>query len=205
MEGLVLVAPSEGRPFATGPFQLGSGEAKGVSLDLVGAGARFGLLATWGWQQVRLRSPGLSWVPVHGSRHLLDGGVVLFPTATSELKLGATALLGRRATAVAGSLEWESCNLLDEGCEFGGSPEHGGEPLGGAELPAYVRVDVGLRKHWHVEVAGRDALLGLFGTLSNVFGRENVLNWARDPVSGERVGIEMRRVAPLLIGLDWRF
>jgi hypothetical protein len=110
--------------------------------------------------------------------------------------------VGRRTTPLAGSLEWESCNLLDQGCEFGGSPDHQGEILGGTALPAYLRLDVGVRKHWHLR---RGALVALFGTVSNVAGRRNVLTWARDASSGERTPVEMRPVAPLVLGVEARF
>jgi hypothetical protein len=31
------------------------------------------------------------------------------------------------------------------------------------------------------------------------------MTYATDPSSGERVGIEMRPRAPLVVGIDWRF
>jgi hypothetical protein len=72
-------------------------------------------------------------------------------------------------------------------------------------LPAYFRLDLGLRKHWHLEVAGRDVELALFGTVTNLLGRRNVLAVATDPVTGKKTEIEMRPLAPLVVGLDWRF
>jgi hypothetical protein len=72
-------------------------------------------------------------------------------------------------------------------------------------LPAYFRLDLGLRKHWHLEVAGRDVEWALFGTVTNLLGRRNVLAVATDPVTGEKTEIEMRPLAPLVVGLDWRF
>jgi hypothetical protein len=131
--------------------------------------------------------------------------VIVFPSATTSLRLGATSVLGRRTTTATGGLEWEACNLLDRGCEFGGSPEYTGDPLGGTSLPAYLRVDLGVRKHWHVQLAGRDAMVALFGTLTNVLNRSNVLTYVRNPATGERVPVEMRPLAPLVVGLDWRF
>jgi hypothetical protein len=116
-----------------------------------------------------------------------------------------TGAAGRRGTGILGAFEWESCNLLDRGCEFGGSPTHDTDRLGATKLPAYFRLDLGLRKHWHIEVAGRDVELALFGTVTNLLGRRNVLAVATDPQTGKRSEIEMRPLAPLVIGLDWRF
>jgi hypothetical protein len=129
--------------------------------------------------------------------------VNFFPTATTSIRLGATGALGRRATAVSGGFEWEACNLLDEGCEFGGTPGTTGAP-GGVSLPAYFRVDLGLRKHWHVTLGHRDAVVALFGTLTNVLNRKNVLSYSRAP-DDALTPIEMRPLAPLVVGLDWQY
>ena len=76
---------------------------------------------------------------------------------------------------------------------------------GGTALPPYLRIDLGLRKHWLFTVAGREALVALFGTVTNVFNRRNVLTYARNPATRELAAMEMRSLAPLVVGLDWRF
>ena len=135
LDGLLLVAPRAGEPFSTGDFATGSGVSRGVSLDAALTSSRLGLLASYGLQHVRLDGGGISYVPDHGATHLLEAGVIVFPSATSSLRLGVTSELGRRTTTASGGLEWEACNLLDRGCEFGGSPQYGGETLGGTALP----------------------------------------------------------------------
>ncbi|MGH7526592.1 MAG: hypothetical protein ACREMX_07790, partial [Gemmatimonadales bacterium] len=203
--GLVLVAPRTGEPFATGGFATGSGSARGLSLEAAVTGTRYGLVASYGLQGVRLSHGDSSYVPVHGTRHLFEAGVILFPSATSSIRLGATAAMGRRATAVAGAFEWESCNLGDKGCEFGGSPRHATDGLGATRVPGYHRLDLGFRQHWHLHVAGRDASVALFGTITNLLGRRNILTVAADPATGAPVTIEMRPRSPLVVGLDWQF
>jgi hypothetical protein len=47
--------------------------------------------------------------------------------------------------------------------------------------------------------------VALFGTYSNLLGRRNVLTYAQDPATGQRVGIELRPAAALVVGLDWRY
>jgi hypothetical protein len=115
------------------------------------------------------------------------------------------AALGRRTTTVSSGLEWEACNLLDRGCEFSGTPHYAGEPLGATRLPPYLRVDLGVRKQWDLVLWGRGAQVALFGTVTNVFNRRNVLTYARTPATRELAAMEMRPLAPLLVGLDWRF
>jgi carboxypeptidase family protein len=206
-DGLLLVAPREGEPFVTtsGAFAVGSGASRGVSVDAAVSAARFGIVASYGLQDVRLAYGDSSYVPDPGATHLLEGGVIVFPTATSSVRVGLAGAWGRTTTIPSGGFEWEACNLHDQGCEFRGSPFYGGEPLGATALPAYLRVDVGLRKHWHLDVGGRDAVIELFGTVTNVFMRRNLLTYARDPSTGRLVDIKMRPRAPLVVGLDWRF
>jgi hypothetical protein len=56
-----------------------------------------------------------------------------------------------------------------------------------------------------VTIAGRDAEVAAFGSVSNLFGWKNVLALARDATTGELAGVEMRSFAPLVFGIDWRY
>jgi hypothetical protein len=204
--GLLLVAPRDGGPFnTTGAFLIGSGRSTGFAVDAALSRTRYGIVASYGLQRVRLRYGESGYVPDHGTTHLLQGGLIVFPSATTSLRLGATGALGRRTTALAGGLEWEACNLLDQGCEFAGSPDHGGQALGATPLPGYLRIDLGIRKHWHFQLAGRDAMVALFATVTNLLNRKNVLTYAKEPGTGSPLPVEMRPLAPLVVGLDWRF
>ncbi len=174
IEGLALVAPVALEPFSWGSFALGRMTARGLSLDASWSGARLSWVARYGAQRVRVHSRGATYQPAHGATHILDAGLVLHASSSTSVRFGFGGAWGRRGTDVGGDLEWEACNLVDLGCEFAGSPVLGSAP-GTRKLPPYARVDVGGRKHWHVRMAGREALIGVFGTLTNVFGRTNVL------------------------------
>ena len=204
-DGLVLVAVGDGQPFATRAPTIGSGTSRGVSLDAAMSSARFGLVAGYGLQDVRYTGGDSSFVPEHGATHRFEGGVTFFPSGTSSIRLGASLALGRRTTIIGSDFEWEASNLLDRGPEFAGSPQYGGEALGGTTLPPYLRLDLGVRKHWHVQVGGRDASFEVHGTVTNLLKRTNLLSYARDPVTGRSVGVESRPRSPLVVGLDWRF
>ena len=204
-DGVILVAPATGRPFATDGFSEGSGTAKGVSVEAALSGRWYGALASWGLQDVRAVYGASSYVPGHGTSHLVELGLIVFPSPTASVRMGFTGALGRRGTGVLGAFEWESCNLLDQGCEFAGSPTQDARHPGATRLPDYLRLDLGARKHWHLDIGGRDVELGAFGTVTNLFGRRNVLAVATDPATGARSLVEMRPLAPLVVGLDWRF
>jgi len=204
LNDLLLVATRTGEPFATSTLATGSGVARGFSLDAAVSGSRYGLIASYGWQRLRLNDGHSSYVPNYGAVQTFEAGVILFPSATSSIRLGATGAIGRRVTPLDSSVEWEACNLLDQGCEFGGSPQTE-DALGATKLPAYARLDLGVRRHWHLRLVGRDVMLAAYGTLTNLLGRSNVLTTATDPATGRRTPIEMRPRAPLVVGLDWRF
>jgi hypothetical protein len=202
---VVLVAPGESGPFATSGFAVGSGAARGIAVDAALAAARYGALASYALQLVRMESSAISYVPDHGATHLIEAGVIVFPTATTSVRVGATGALGRRATPLAGDFEWEACNLRDRGCEFVGSPRTALDQLGAASPDDYLRLDLGFRKHWHLPIGGGGTLLALHGTVTNVLGRGNVLTYVRDASTGALSPIAMRPFAPLVLGLDWRF
>jgi hypothetical protein len=204
-DGVVMVAPRTTGPFATNTFVAGVGVSHGTSVEAALTGSRYGILASYGWHRVRLEHSDSTYSPEYATTHLLDAGIVLFPTMTTSLRLGASAGVGRRTSVVAGDLEWESCSLLDQGCEFGGSPHNDAGLPGSSELPPYLCVDLGVRKHWHVQLGERDVMIALFGTVSNIFGRRNTLTYLRNPSTGEIAEVGMRPLAPLVIGLDWRF
>ena len=64
-----------------------------------------------------------------------------------------------------------------------------------------------IQKLWNLNdtMHGFAISIALYGTVTNLFHRINVLTWARSSATGEPVAIEMRPLAPLVVGLDWRF
>lgn len=200
---LMLPALGSTRPFAAQQPDVGSGSAAGLAFDGAYATKGYALVAAWHLQSVTMQAESADYTPQQGIRHLVDAGVTLFPTSTLVLKAGVSAGAGRPATPLVGDLEWESCNLLDGGCEFGGTPSQATDELGQAALPSYVRLDLGIRKHWHLSVRGRDVAPAAFASITNVFGHRNVLAVGESAVGG--VTVTMRPRALLLLGLDWRY
>jgi len=202
---VVLVAPGAADPFATQGFTVGSGRAQGFALDLAATHARYGVLASYGWQRVRFTSGSTSYVPDYGATHALDAGVMVHPSHVFSFRIGASGRFGRRVTPLATPFEWESCNMTDRGCEFAGSPRATSDSLSATRLPGYVRLDLGVRSRWPIRIAGRTTELALFGTVTNIFNRANVLTVAPDPATGNLLPVTMRSRAPLVVGVDWAF
>jgi hypothetical protein len=176
------------------------GGAVGASVSAT----RYAAIASFGVEQVELRVGDTEWVPGYAAGRTARVGAIAFPTASLSIRVGWTGQYGRRGTDTVGFLEWESCNLLDMGCEFAGSPQELGM-LGGRELPPYHRLDLSVRKHWHFPLGNLDSQIEAYATASNLLGRSNVLVFAVDPSTGDGVPIEMRPRAPLTLGMGWRF
>ena len=201
---VVLVAPRSTDPFATAGFEIGRGSVRGIVLDAAAHGARYGVMASYRLQRVRYTHGARHYAPEHGATHGIDAGFNIFPSPTISARLGARALLGRRGTPHDGAFEWEACNLYDWGCQFVGTPKLRSDALGSASLPAYLRFDLTLRKHWHVTVLGRRGQIGAYGAVTNLLARTNVLTVTAVP-SPESPSVAMRPRSPLVVGVDWRF
>lgn len=204
-ESLALVAPYTADPYATDGFAVGSGDAYGFSFEAGASGERYGFIAGYAYQHVNLQYPDGTYAPNYGAMHAIEAGLVLSPVSSYSVRIGFQSMMGRRTTAALGAFEWEACNLLDGGCEFAGSPSEWSEALGGTTLPAYYRLDLGVRKQWDMKLGGREGRLALFGTLTNLLAQMNVLTVAVDPSTGERSTVEMMPFSPLVVGIDWRF
>jgi len=205
LHDVVLVAPHSVDPFATGQFAIGSGVARGFAVDLARATSRYTAFASYGRQFVRYRALSQRYVPDFGATDLVDAGLMVNASQTVSLRAGMSGRFGRRITPLATPFEWESCNVADRGCEFAGSPRTTGDSLGASAVPGYVRFDIGIRSRWRLRIAGRTTELAVFGTLTNVFARTNMLTLAPDPVTGARAPVTLRSRVPLVIGVDWSF
>jgi hypothetical protein len=203
--GLVLVAPLTANAAGDAGFTTGSGTARGVSLEAGMSRTRLGFIAGYGYQHVRLSHAGGRYVPGYGAAHTFEAGITYLPVPTTRFRLGFESAFGRRTTSTLGNLEYESVNLLDQGAEFAGSPGVWSEPLGGTALPAYLRIDLGVRKQWRTRLADRDGFVAVFGTFSNLLGRSNTLTRTVDTGTGLSTPVEMRPFSPLVVGVDWQF
>jgi len=204
LESIVFVAPETGGLYSEGGFEVGSARVRGLTVDVAGSGSRVGLLGSYVYERVEHRLATGTYRPSYAPLHRAQLGVVAHPTASLSVRLANVGVWGRHSTTLTTPVEWEACNLADGGCEIAGLPLHG-SALGEGRPGPYLRTDLGVRKHWHVVTRGRDSTLTLYGTLSNLFGRPNVLNWVTDPDSGAVSSVDMLPRTPLVLGLEWAF
>ena len=201
---VVLPSVEADAPFAIGPVKMGSGSARGLSVTVLAHRTGVDVDLRYGYQRVRIGTDAVRFVPGYGATQQVDGGIAVRPSASTTLRLGLQAVMGRRVTGNAGLLNWEACNLIDRGCEFAGAPHHRGEVLGGTSLPTYARLDLGVQHRFTVHRFGRPTTMVLFGTIGNLLGRTNLLNLTRLP-NGSFAPVTMQPMGPIVIGLNWGF
>ncbi len=205
LDGLVLVAPATGHPFAVDGYTFGGARVWGGGINVEQRRARYRALMDYGFGAVTYEVGEAGYRPGFAITHSLRGSFGYYPSATLLLRTALRADMGRPTTLVEGPFEWEPCAIIDAGCEVAGSPQKTAGPLGGDRLPAYLRLDIGVRKHWHPRILGRNGTLAGFVTVSNVLGRSNFLGYTVDPATGERTELEMRPFSPLSVGFEWAY
>ncbi len=205
LEGLVLVAPTTGQPFAVAGYSIGRARAWGGAINVELAGARYRALVEYGFGAVTYDVGSGTYRPEFAVNHSLAAALGYYPSASLVVRSALRVEFGRPTTLVEGPFEWEACSIIGGGCEAEGSPQEVAGPLGRSRLPAYIRLDIGARKHWHWRLLGRDGVLTGFVTLSNVLGRRNLFGYTVDPGTGEVSKLPMRPFSPLTVGLEWSF
>jgi len=203
--GLALTAPLQADPFLVSRVTPGRGRGEGASVALRWESGPVDLVARYGLQRVRQSFGDTTWVPAWADGQLLDAGALLRPWRGTAIRISLNAEWGAHTTPIEDPFEWEACNLLDQGCEFAGTPHQRLTPLGSAALPAYLRADLGLRQTLRPRVGNRTWTLAAYGTATNLFSRRNLLTRVRNPATGGLQPVTTRPRALLLFGLEWGF
>ena len=173
--GLLLVAPATAQPFVMQRFACGAGRASGATLLLEHDGARLFGHAAWALAASSRDVAAHRYHPSFGGAQSLTAaaGWRLGPATTLRAAWWSTA--GRPTSEVEGDLQWVPYNLLRGAGAFSGSPQRIAGAVGGSGLPAYERLDLGVRRQWHGRLLGRAAGLVTSLTLRNALGRANAL------------------------------
>ncbi len=204
LHGLVLVEPVTALPFADQRYDVGSGEAGGMSLSFQHRTARAAFAATY---TLGFSSRGAARYEYHvgfDPRHALVTSLALNATPNTLVRLAAVARSRTTTSIVRGPFDWESCDPLGIGCEAAGSPQRTVGPLDGTAVPAFVRLDAGIRHTWSFRMGTRERQLTAYASYANLLGRHNV--WAYTSAAGATdplVGLAGRPPSLLAAGLEW--
>jgi hypothetical protein len=107
------------------------------------------------------------------------------------------------ASVVAPGFEFHALGGRDESGELAGTPEILPGTLNAERLPAYARLDLGLRRDWRLPGFGQGTPLTTSISVTNVLGHQNTLGL----VAGQDGGLRVIRGIPRALALEvgWRF
>ncbi|MBA2564042.1 MAG: TonB-dependent receptor, partial [Gemmatimonadetes bacterium] len=203
LDGLVLVAPTTSQPFALRGFERGSGRASGATVTLEQRWPRLEARAAYTLGNVVRESDGLDYHATFERSRSLSAAVNWRLMDRTTLTAGFLTSAGSPTTPVTGSFGWEPLDLMGEG-EIEGSPQRTEGPLNGERLPAYRRLDLGLRQEWSPSWLRDGAALAARLDVLNVLDRENVVGYGLDPDTGVRRALTLLGRS-LTFGLEWRY
>lgn len=204
LDGIVLVAPATAQPFVTGGFLRGTGVARGMGAELVYEGGRLAGRALIDWSSVRRSTADLSYRPRFERRRSLamEAAYRALPslTFTSALQVAA----GPPTSLVAGGFDWDVFDQLTGEVDFRGTPMRAPGAINAERLPAYVRLDLGVRREWRVPADGAGATITSYFGVVNVLDRRNVIG-RQLTADGSGTRDLLLRPRSLLFGIEWRY
>ena len=210
LTGLVVAQPDAGTPFAVGQPGFGDGRAWGVGtgVDVTGERltARLGAALSGARVHITRSAAGttLPYQPAFAVTRSLTAAAAYRKSESTTFRSAVFAQWGRRTTLFDGVLDWGGCDALDGGCEIAGSPGRSLGATSGVSLPPYVRWDVGARRSWTLQVAGRAVVFDGHATLRNLLDRRNVWGYSAQTAGAAPRSLLLRPVSLLTAGIDFR-
>ena len=173
--GAVLVAPLTSEPFALTDFAVGTSRARGLSLSLAREGDRVSGELGYSLGSVVDRADGIAYSPSYNAAQAISAAMGVRVAPSTVLRAVIAAHSGTPTSLIADPVEWTPYTSSAGRGDLAGSPQHILGALDGSVLPAYFRIDIGVRREWRVRALGRVGELRTSAGLSNLFGRTNAL------------------------------
>ncbi len=182
LDHLAIVPAATSAPFAAGVVPLGSGEARGIELDLTHHGERLDARVAAGLADAGRTTGTIAFSPGAGRGQWLSAGLRYRAGVLGTLGLTSSYGSGSPTSILGGDFAWQSPGGLASAGEISGSPQIIVGGLNTSRLPSYFRVDLGLSREWSPGAAGGTRRLSTSLTITNLFGHRNALGFRLDPV-----------------------
>ncbi len=211
LAGLVLVAPATNEPAAMTGFLTGTGRARGMSATLSGGegpNSRVRWRATYGLGRTTLETTtGLTYHPSYSLGQSGSALLELRLARATTLRVAGVLASDWRTSIATTAVGWEHDPLLGVPSEVVGWSATTTGPLDATRVPMYTRLDAGVEHDWRLGRSG--GALSLFGGLSNLLNRRDILGYAAAPTHVGNSGTVLQAVqsppASLTAGLGWRY
>jgi hypothetical protein len=202
MDGLVLIAPVTGEPFATRDFAVGSGHAWGGSASLQRQVDRLSLQGMWSLGRVTRRVGSARYRPAFAPGQAASIAAAYRIGPRTRVRSSIWASSGRLTTPLGDEVGWDTRDAFTGVRELSGTPERLGGSLGGAQLPNYFRIDFGVRHAMPVRRLG--ITLTGFADVNNALARENVATYVSPAAGSSRRPLVMLPTSAV-VGLEWKY
>jgi hypothetical protein len=204
LSGLLLVAPSTAQPFAIDAYAEGSGAASGVGVSAVRYGARTTTSAAYSLATTTRVAGTTQYRPAYGPAQTLTLWTVFQLARATTTHATLWGLAGRPATASVGEFDWSPVPFANGAGDIAGSPQQFVGPLGGTSLPAYWRLDAGVRHAWHPGWSDRFSVLTGSLAVTNVLNRVNAFR----TIQGSKGTAPRAVVLPprsVVFSMEWKY
>ncbi len=204
LDDLVLVAPVTAQPFAVDGFEQGKGRAIGTGAALFYRGDRVDAEAIIEWSRIERRTGDITYNPGFERRRSVIAAASYRLTPQTKVRTAFQAAAGRPTSPIQEGFDWETFDRLSGEVEFSGTPLRVSETVNDERLPAYVRLDVGIRREWNPSLLGLSGSVMAYLDVTNVLGRDNFIGYGVTPSEFERRGLDLLP-ASATFGLEWSF
>ncbi|HEY0351718.1 MAG TPA: TonB-dependent receptor [Gemmatimonadales bacterium] len=181
LDHLAIIPAATAAPFAVGPVPSGSGEARGIELDLTHHRERFDARLAVGLADTRRMTGLTEFSPGAGRSHWLSAGLRYHAAGSGIVGLTGSYASGSPTSVLGGDFAWQSPGGLASAGEISGTPQTTMGGLNTSRLPPYVRVDLGVSRDWLLGTAARPRRLTTSLTITNLFDHRNALGLSLDP------------------------
>lgn len=178
LDGLLLVAPATGQPFAVSQLSRGNGKASGLTAFFDWRYSGFWGQAGYAFASTSRAADGQQYRPAFSATHMLNTAVSYQLRADTHLRAAVWSSTGRQTSLVPGDFLWAPHNLLSGSGDMAGTPERIVGALDGERLSPYVRLDMGIQHRMRVGSGERATVVTGILNVSNVLNRRNALGRA---------------------------
>jgi hypothetical protein len=179
--GIPVVPAATAAPFADRFPPVGSGEARGVDVEITHQAGAFDVRANAGLGRTERQSATAEFAPRFQRSAWLLVGAGFRILRTTVLRLGLSSSAGAPTSTLADSLEWQPPGGLGQGSEISGSPQAIQGSLNDGRLPPYFRLDLGLEREWPLRLAGAGGRVTTSLMVTNLLNRRNALAYVAAP------------------------
>jgi hypothetical protein len=182
----------------------GRGTAHGIGAALFYRGEATDIDLIGDWGSATRRTAEFAYRPTFERKRSLAAAVARRLGSATSVRAAFRAVAGRPTSGLLSGFQWEPFDPFTGEIEVGGTPLRRPGRLNRERLPAYVRLDLGVRRTWRLTFLGLDGEVVTWLDVLNVLGHKNVVALTEHPEDPGLHGLPLRDRS-IAFGTYWRF